>query len=52
MGSMKKSMESNCLARLPRKVRHVCDGGLQPRTMYLLTLVSPMSMPLAPQALP
>ena len=26
-------------------MRQVCDGGLRPRTMYLLTLVSPMSMP-------
>ena len=26
-------------------VRQVWDGGLRPRTRYLLTLVSPMSMP-------
>src|SRR5712691_11920178 len=33
------------LEALSRKVRQVCDGGLRQRTMYLLTLVSPMSMP-------
>lgn len=30
---------------LARKVRHVWDGGFRRRTMYLLTLVSPMPMP-------
>ena len=30
---------------LSRKVRQVWEGGLWRRTRYLLTLVSPMSMP-------
>src|SRR3984893_16125568 len=38
-------METNCLAWFSRNVRQVCEGGLRQRTMYLLTLVSPISMP-------
>ena len=33
------------LPMFSRKVRHVCEGGFRVRTRYLLTLVSPMSMP-------
>jgi hypothetical protein len=45
VGTRKKSTETRLLRWLARKVRQVCDGGLRRRTMYLLTLVSPMSMP-------
>ena len=45
VGTVKKSMETICVRWFSRKVRQVCDGGLRQRTMYLLTLVSPMPMP-------
>jgi hypothetical protein len=38
-------METILFMWFSRKVLHVWDGGLLRRTMYLLTLVSPMSMP-------
>jgi hypothetical protein len=45
VGTVKKSTETNVLAWLLKKVRHVCEGGLRCRTMYLATLVSLMVMP-------
>src|SRR5215469_4527929 len=45
VGTVKKSTETICERWFSRKVRQVCDGGLRQRTMYLLTLLSPMSMP-------
>src|SRR5271169_3295035 len=45
VGTVKKSMETIWVRWFSRKVRQVCDGGLWLRTMYLLTLLSPMSMP-------
>src|SRR5258708_21118546 len=45
VGTVKKSIETVVFTWFSRKVRHVCEGGLRRRTMYLLTLVSPTSMP-------
>ena len=45
VGTVKKSTETILFTWFSRKVLHVWDGGLLRRTMYLLTLVSPMSMP-------
>ena len=41
---MKKSTETMLFTWFSRKVRHVCDGGFRLCTMYLPTLVSPISM--------
>src|SRR5664279_1123952 len=45
VGSVKKSIETVVFPWFSRKVRHVCEGGFRRRIMYLLTLVSPTSMP-------
>src|SRR3954470_21323278 len=45
VGTVKKSTDTMLFTWLSRNVFHVCDGGLLRRSMYLLTLVSPMSMP-------
>src|SRR5260370_23935761 len=45
LGSVKKSIDTVVFTWFSRKVRHVCEGGFRRRTMYLLTLVSPISMP-------
>src|SRR5665811_2558892 len=45
VGTVKKSIETVVFTWFSRKVRHVCEGGFRRRAMYLLTLVSPMSMP-------
>src|SRR5882762_10199982 len=45
VGTVKKSIETSCWAWFSRKARQVGDGGLRQRTTYLLTLLSPMSMP-------
>src|SRR5260370_10013685 len=45
VGTVKKSIDTVVFTWFSRKVRHVCEGGFRRRTMYLLTLVSPTSMP-------
>src|ERR1039457_5402617 len=45
VGTVNKSIETVVFTWFSRKVRHVCEGGFRRWTMYLLTLVSPMSMP-------
>src|SRR5258708_34565130 len=45
VGTVKKSMDTVLFTWFSMKVRHVCEGGFRRRTRYLLTLVSPMSMP-------
>ena len=45
VGTVKKSMETNCFEWFVRNVRHVCDGGFECRTMYLLIDDSETSMP-------
>src|SRR6516225_5174704 len=45
VGTGKKSTETMDFTWLSRKVRQVGEGGLWRRTRYLLTLVSPISMP-------
>src|SRR5260370_1267156 len=45
VGTVKKSIETVVFTWFSRKVRHVCEGRFRRRTMYLLTLVSPTSMP-------
>src|SRR5674476_1289591 len=45
VGTVKKSIETVVFTWFSRKVRHVCEGGFRRWTRYLLTLVSPMSMP-------
>ena len=45
VGTVKKSTDTKLFTWLSRNVLHVCDGGLLRRTMYLLTLVSPISIP-------
>src|SRR5688500_17459057 len=45
VGTIKKSTDTMFFTWLSRKVRHVWDGGFLRRTMYLLTLVSPISIP-------
>ena len=45
VGTVKKSMDTVVFTWFSRKVRHVCEGGFRRWTMYLLTLVSPISMP-------
>jgi hypothetical protein len=44
-GHRKKSTETMVLTWLFSKVLQVWEGGLRRRTRYLLTLVSPMSIP-------
>jgi hypothetical protein len=44
-GTAKKSTDTTLFTRFSRNVFQVWDGGLVRRTMYLLTLVSPISMP-------
>jgi hypothetical protein len=44
VGTVKKSMETILFTWLSRKVLQVREGGLLPRTIHLLTLVSPMSI--------
>ena len=43
--TVKKSTDTMLFTWLSRKVFQVCEGGLLRRIMYLLTLVSPMSIP-------
>src|SRR5260370_22621328 len=45
VGTVKKSIDTVVFTWFSRKVRHVCEGGLPRWTMYLLTLVSPISIP-------
>ena len=45
VGTVKKSTDTKLLRWLSKKVRQVCEGGFRWRTMYLFTLVSPMSIP-------
>src|ERR1017187_1172915 len=45
VGTVKKSIDTVVLRGFSRKVCQVCEGGFRRRTMYLLTLVWPMSMP-------
>ena len=45
VGTMKKSTDTNVVRRLFTKVFQLCEGGFRFRTIYLLPLVSPMSMP-------
>src|ERR1035437_492442 len=45
VGTLKKSIETVVFRWFSRKVRHICEGGFRRSTMYLLTLVSPTSMP-------
>ena len=45
MGTVKKSMETSCETWLSRNVRQVGEGAFPQRSMYLVTLLSPMSMP-------
>jgi len=45
VGTVKKSTDTIVFKWFSRKVRQVCEGGLRRRTIYLLTLVWPMSMP-------
>src|SRR5260370_1841447 len=45
VGTVKKSIDTVLFTWFSRKVRHVCEGGFRRRTMYLITLVSPTSMP-------
>src|ERR1035437_2606523 len=45
VGTVKKSIETVVFRWFSRKVRQVCEGGFRRWTRYLLTLVSPMSMP-------
>src|SRR5260370_6835061 len=45
VGTVKKSIDTVLFTWFSMKVRHVCEGGFRRRTMYLLTLVSPTSMP-------
>src|SRR5258708_2116809 len=45
VGTVKKSIDTVVFKWFSRKVRHVCEGGFRRWTMYLLTLVSPTSMP-------
>ena len=45
VGTVKKSTEATLSRWLARNVRQVFDGGFLRWTMYLLTLVSPMSIP-------
>src|ERR1035437_4937329 len=45
VGTVKKSIETVVFTWFSRKVRQVCEGGFRRWTRYLLTLVSPMSMP-------
>src|SRR5260370_41642333 len=45
VGTVKKSIDTVVFTWFSRKVRHVCEGGFRRRVMYLLTLVSPTSMP-------
>src|SRR5260370_26617705 len=45
VGTVKKSIDTVSFTWFARKVRHVCEVGFRRRPMYLLTLVSPMSMP-------
>jgi hypothetical protein len=45
VGTVKKSTETILWRWFSRKVFQVCEGGLLRRIMYLLTLVSPMSIP-------
>src|SRR5215813_8471408 len=45
VGTVKKSTETMVFTWLSRKVFQVWDGGLRRHTRYLLTLVSPMSIP-------
>src|SRR4029450_7718603 len=44
-GALKKSTDTKLWTWFSRKVRQVCDGGFRLRTRYLLTLVSPISIP-------
>jgi hypothetical protein len=45
VGTVKKSIDTVVFTWFSRKVRHVCEGGFRRRIRYLLTLVSPTSMP-------
>src|SRR5215469_18839196 len=45
VGTVKKSTDAMLLRWFWRKLRQVCDGGFRRRTRYLLTLVSPTSIP-------
>jgi hypothetical protein len=45
VGTVKKSTETIVFTWLSRKVRQLWEGGFRRRIIYLLTLVSPMSMP-------
>src|SRR5450755_2956297 len=45
VGTVKKSTETSCWMWLSRNVRHVWLGDFRGRTIYLLTLVSPISIP-------
>src|SRR4051794_3805414 len=45
VGTVKKSTDTIFFTWLSRNVFQVCDGGRRRRIMYLLTLVSPMSIP-------
>src|ERR1700675_328346 len=45
VGTVKKSTETICWTWLSRNVRQVWLGDFRCRTIYLLTLVSPMSIP-------
>jgi len=45
VGTVKKSTDTRLFMWFSKKVRHVCEGGFRVRTMYLLTLVSPISTP-------
>ena len=45
VGTTKKSVETSCFAWLFKKVRHVCEGGLRGRPMYLATVAWDTSMP-------
>jgi hypothetical protein len=45
VGTVKKIDPDQLREVIVQKGAQVCDGGLRPRTMYLLTLLSPMSIP-------
>src|SRR5450432_3564917 len=45
VGTVKKSTDTSCWMWLSRNVRQVWLGDVRCRTIYLLTLVSPMSIP-------
>jgi hypothetical protein len=43
VGIVKKSIAAISRAWLAKKTRHPCEGDLPPRTMYLATVISPIS---------